>query len=288
MSDQNTRFLLPDHHVRGQIVQLDRSYQGVLANADYPPEVAVQLGQALAAVSALGSTIKLDGSIILQVQGDGPLHTLVAQANNAGEIRGLARGFENIDEEQGFGALLGQGRLVITIDGEGGRRYQGIVQLEGDRLAAVLGNYFDQSEQLRTHIHLAADPRQAACFLLQQLPGDNTGDQSELWQEALVLSQTLSDPELLTLPARQILHRLFHELDVQLFEPAALSFRCRCSREKIVPAILQMGYPEAMALVETEGEIRADCEFCNRGYRFDAVDVAGLFKSQQQAPSQTH
>ncbi len=288
MPDQNTRFLLPDHHVRGQIVQLDRSYQSVLANAAYPPGAAIQLGQALAAVSALGSIIKLDGSIILQVQGDGPLHTLVAQANNAGEIRGLARGFENIGNEQDFGRLLGQGRLVITIDGEGGRRYQGIVRLEGKRLATVLTNYFDQSEQLHTHIQLAADQQQAACFLLQQLPGASVHEQPDHWQHSLLLGQTLSDQELLALPAEQILHRLFHETDVQLFEPDPLSFRCRCSREKIVPAILQMGYEEAMALVEEQGEIRADCEFCNRGHRFDAVDVASLFTTRQRPPSQTH
>ena len=287
MSDQNTRFLLPDNHVRGQIVQLEYSYQSVLANASYAPAVAVQLGQALAAVSALGSIIKLDGSIILQAQGDGPLHTLVAQANNAGEIRGLARGLERLDETLGAEQLLGQGRLVITIDGEGGRRYQGIVQLDNDQLAVALTNYFDQSEQLRTFIHLAADRQQAACFLLQQLPGSPREEEQDHWQHALVLAQTLSDQELLTLPAEQILHRLFHEQDVQLFEPTPVSFRCRCSPEKIVPAILQMGYEEAMQLVEEEGEIRADCEFCNRSHRFDRVDVASLFKARQQAPSQT-
>lgn len=288
MTDQNTRFMLPGHHVRGQIVQLDRSYQSVLANHPYPPDVAIQLGQALAAVAGLGSIIKLEGSIILQAQGDGPLHTLVTQANNAGEIRGLARGVENLDGERGFDQLLGRGRLVITIDGKGGHRYQGIVLLEAERLATVLQDYFNQSEQLRTHIHLAANQQRAGCFLLQQLPGAEDDTELTLWQHVQTLGETLKDRELLELPPQEILHRLFHQEDVRLFEPSPISFRCRCSREKIEPAILQLGYEDAMELVDEQGEIRADCEFCNRSHRFDAVDVAGLFKAHQQAPSRSH
>jgi len=298
MSDQNTRFLLPEQHVRGQIVQLKHSYQSILANADYPPDIARLLGQALAAVAALGSIIKLRGSIILQVQGDGPLHTLVAQANNAGEIRGLAHGYESIGEQSGFTELLAQGRLVMTIDGEGTQRYQGIVSIEGEQLSSVLDRYFEQSEQLLTHIHLAADGQHAACFLLQQMPGTgNTGSGDpetgrqgvdDDWQHLKILSQTLSDEELLTLEPQTLLHRLFHEQQVQLFEPSSLIFRCRCSREKVIPVIRQMSYEQAMQLVDEEGEIRADCEFCNQSHRFDRVDVAGLFKAAGKPPGTQH
>ncbi len=284
MTDQNTRFLLPEHHVRGQIVQLEHSYQSILANADYPPEIAQLLGQALAAVSALGSIIKLRGSIILQVQGDGPLHTLVAQANNAGEIRGLAHGYQNIINETGFSELLGKGRLVMTIDGEGAQRYQGIVSIQGAQLSDVLDGYFEQSEQLLTHLHLAADGTRAACFLLQQMPGSEPANQGAGWQHLKILSQTLKDTELLELDVETLLTRLFHEEEVQLFEASPLLFRCRCSREKVIPVIRQMGYEEAMQLVDEEGEIRADCEFCNQSHRFDRVDVASLFKAATKAP----
>jgi len=285
MTDQNTRFMLPEHHIRGQIVQLEHSYQSILANADYPLEIAQLLGQALAAVSALGSIIKLRGSIILQVQGDGPLHTLVAQANNAGEIRGLAHGYDEIKAQSNFAEWVGKGRLVITIDGEGAQRYQGIVSIEGAQLSDVLTRYFEQSEQLQTHLHLAADGERAACFLLQQMPAsssDNTAADS--WQHINILAQTLQDEELLTLDTDTLLTRLFHEESVQLYTPSPLVFRCRCSREKVIPVIKQMGYEEAMQLVAEEGEIRADCEFCNQSHRFDRVDVAGLFKAGKHAP----
>lgn len=284
MTDQNTRFLLPEHHVRGQIVQLKHSYQSILANADYPPQVAQLLGQALAAVSALGSIIKLRGSIIIQVQGDGPLHTLVAQANNAGEIRGLAHGYETIENEKDFAALLGKGRLVMTIDGEGSQRYQGIVSIEGEQLAMVLDRYFEQSEQLLTHIHLAADAEKAACFLLQKMPAADTQNSINSWQHLKILSETLTDDELLKLEPETLLTRLFHEEAIQLFETSSLIFRCRCSRDKVIPVIMQMGYDDAMQLVEEKGEIRADCEFCNQSHRFDRVDVASLFKAGNKAP----
>lgn len=284
MTDQNTRFLLPEHHVRGQIVQLKLSYQSILANSDYPPWVAQLLGQALAAVSALGSIIKLRGSIIMQVRGDGPLHTLVAQANNAGEIRGLAHGYENCQSETDFADLFAKGHLVMTIDGEGSQRYQGIVGTEGEQLSVVLDRYFEQSEQLPTHIHLAANSENAACFLLQQMPNAETQSYAHSWQHLKILSETLKDHELLELEPETLLTRLFHEEEVQLFQASPLIFRCRCSRDKVIPVIKHMGYDEAMQLVEEQGEIRADCEFCNQSHRFDRVDVASLFKAVNKAP----
>ncbi len=285
MTDSNTRFLIPELNVRGQIVQLEHSYQSVLANAAYSPVVARLLGQALAAVSALGSIIKLRGSIILQVQGDGPLPTLVAQANNAGEIRGLAHADETLGTETKFSELLGAGRLVMTVDAQGGKRYQGIVQLGGEQLSDVLDTYFEHSEQLKTRILLAANNERATCFLLQLLPGTDNENSGDNWQHAKILSDTLTEPELLELNVEQILHRLFHQQEVQVYEPAPLVFRCRCSREKVIPAIVQMGYDEAMLLVEEQGEISANCEFCNQAHQFDRVDVAGLFKAHTKAPA---
>ncbi len=238
----------------------------------------------MAAVSALASMIKLRGSMIMQIQGDGPIHTLVAQANNAGEIRGLAHGHERIDQEEMFSDLVGQGRLVMTVDGEGSQRYQGVVNIEGDELAEVLAVYFKRSEQLLTHIHLVADGKRAACFLLQQLPDQSSAISGDSWQHIKTLGATLKDQELLKLEVPDILHRLYHEESVRVFDSESLVFRCRCSREKIEPVILQMGLDEAMALVNEQGEIRADCEFCNRDHRFDRVDVANLFEAKRSAP----
>lgn len=282
MPDQNTRFLIANQHVRGQIVKLEHSYQSVLANAPYTQQVAELLGQALAAVAALGSIIKLRGSIIMQVQGEGAIHTLVAQANNAGEIRGLAHGDHTVKHKNM--PLIEKGRLVMTVDAEGSQRYQGIVQIQGEQLSCSLKAYFKQSEQLPTHIHLAANAHHAACFLLQQLPQGANDIEGDSWHHIKTLSETLQSDELLSLEVEQILYRLFHEQEVTIFEPTALKFNCRCSRAKIEPVIIQMGYEDAMQLVQEQGEFKAQCEFCNRSHSFDQVDVAALFGSAQSAP----
>jgi len=176
----------------------------------------------------------------------------------------------------------------MTVDAEGGKRYQGIVQIEGELLSDTLDAYFAQSEQLQTRILLAANEQRAACFLLQQLPGVDAEESESTWQHAKILADTLTEKELLELEVEDILHRLFHQEEVQLFDPEPLIFRCRCSREKVIPAIVQMGYEEAMQLVEEQGDISANCEFCNQLHRFDRVDVAALFKAQNKTSSQQH
>jgi len=197
---------------------------------------------------------------------------------------GLAHGYDALGTETGFPELIGAGRLVMTVDAEGGRRYQGIVKIEGAQLSETLEAYFTQSEQLKTHILLAANHEQACCFLLQQLPGSSGEEAADHWQHAKILSETLSKGELLELDVEQILQRLFHQESVRVYDPVPLVFRCRCSREKVIPAIIQMGYDDAMQLVEEQGDINANCEFCNQIHRFDRVDVAGLFKAQKKAP----
>ena len=278
--DINTRFLLTERNIRGQLVQLDATTRAALANADYPASVAAQLGQALAATAALAGTVKLQGSIILQLQGKGAMPLLVAQASHQGELRGLASFDAERAHQADFATLAGDGRIVITIDGQDRQRYQGIVAIEGDSLSACLGDYFARSEQLATQLYLAADGDKAAALLLQQLPpssGDDSHTDSDDWQYATTLAATLSDTELLTLPAEELVHRLFHADEVQLFEPQKLRFYCSCSRDKVAAAIRGLGQQEAELLVAEQGQIRVDCEFCNHAYEFDAIDLATVF-----------
>jgi molecular chaperone Hsp33 len=172
--------------------------------------------------------------------------------------------------------VYGEGRLVITAEAPSGERYQGIVGLEGQGLADALGSYFQQSEQLPSRLWLACDDEQAAGLFLQRLPGQGSEDEDG-WERVTTLAETVSDQELLQLPTEELLHRLFHEEQVRLFEPEPVAFRCGCSRERIEDALRAMGEDEVNELVKSEGEIRADCEFCGKDYRFDAVDVTALF-----------
>ncbi len=269
------RFLLEHTHVRGEWVHLDATWRALLERADYPVGVRDLLGEALTAVSLLSATIKFEGSMILQVSGDGPVSLLVMQADGRRALRGLAHWQGEVPEE-GLAGRFGRGRMVITIDpGEGLERYQGVVALEGNTLEEALDAYFERSEQLPTRLWLAVSEEAVAGLLLQRLPGED--EDADAWDRALALADTVTDQELLTLPVEQLLHRLFHEEEVRLFEREPLCFRCSCSSERVEEMIRRLGRDEAESIVRDEGSIEVTCEFCNQTYSFDAVDVDALF-----------
>ncbi|MCP5140958.1 MAG: Hsp33 family molecular chaperone HslO [Zoogloeaceae bacterium] len=274
-NDTLHRFLFERLGIRGELVRLGASWRALHAGHDYPAPVRAQLGRAVAASVLLSATIKFDGNLILQAQGDGPLGMLVAQATSRRTFRGLAHWHGAVPEGD-LATMHGVGRLVMTLEPSGdGERYQGIVPLEGATLAAALETYFRQSEQLDTALWLAADAGQAAGLLLQRLPGKV--EDADAWGRVEHLAATITDAELLTLPGGEIIHRLFHEEDVRLFDAEPVSFRCSCSRERVAAAIRGLGRAEAESILAEQGRIAADCEFCNRHYEFDHVDVEALF-----------
>lgn len=272
--DQLYRFVFESLDIRGEIVQMDASWKAVLERYTYPAAVAEQLGQAMAAVILLSATIKYDGSLILQSQGNGPLRTLVAQATRQRTVRGLAR-WEGELPEGNLAKLYGTGQMMLTVVNRGGERYQGIVGLEGENLAEALEGYFNNSEQLATRFWLVADGERAAGLFLQQLPSEL--DRQAEWQRIGMLAETITRDELLNLPVQTLLHRLFHEEQVRLFEPEPVAFRCSCSRERIADSLRAMGKAELLSILEEQGAIEVDCDFCNKHYRFDAIDTEQLF-----------
>src|SRR5690606_28106437 len=152
----------------------------------------------------------------------------------------------------------------------------GIVALETEEnLARAFHGYFERSEQLATRLWLAAGDTRAAGMLLQALPGDT--EDADAWNRTVQLADTLTDQELLDLPQRDVLHRLFHEEDVRVFEPEPVSFRCTCTRERIETVLRSLGYDEVQSIIAEQGHVSVDCEFCNQNYIFDPVDVEKLF-----------
>lgn len=270
--------------VRGELVQLDESWQEMLSISEYPEAVMIQLGQAVAASVLLSGTIKYDGSLIMQAQGKGPISLMVAQATNKRTFRGLAR-WEGEVAEGNLPETYGEGYLAITLEPEGkGERYQGVVPLEGESLADAVSHYFSQSEQLDTQLFLAANRHQAVGMLLQKLPEyrplDEEGD--DAWQRIQHLGSTITDTELLGLSVEEILKRLFHEEDIRLFDAEPVAFACTCSEEKLVAALRGVGKEELHKVLEERGSIDADCEFCNRHYSFDIVDLEAMFSEGQE------
>jgi molecular chaperone Hsp33 len=272
--DQLSRFLFQDLGVRGEIVSLDSSFQTALELHNYPSTVAEQLGQALTASLLLSATLKFNGSLIIQIRGNGPISMLVAQADDNQAVRGLAHWDGDVPNAD-LATLFGDGVLVMTIKPTNGKAYQGVVSLEGDCLADALQTYFAQSEQLKTRLWFAVNGERAVGLMLQELP-EHEGKQAD-WARVEMLANTITDDELLNLNSEDIIHRLFHEEAVRLFEPQTVEFKCDCSKEKVENSLLSLGLKELRSLLEEKGIIEADCDFCNKHYQFDSVDIEQLF-----------
>ncbi|SDI36865.1 Hsp33 family molecular chaperone HslO [Pseudomonas panipatensis] len=291
--DQSQRFLFDNTDVRGEMVALERSFAEVLAKHPYPQPVAQLLGEMLAAAALLCGTLKFEGLLVLQARSSGAVPLLMVECSSEREVRGLARyDGERIGEDAGLRELMPDGVLTLTVDPKNGQRYQGIVPLEGVNLAECLSGYFATSEQLPTRFWLNADSRHARGLLLQQLPADRLKDteaREASWQHVTTLADTLTAEELLGLDNQTLLHRLYHEEDLRLFEPQPLVFRCSCSRERSANALVSLGHEDAERLLgELGGEITVDCQFCNQRYRFDGSDIAQLFAGGgSAAPSET-
>jgi molecular chaperone Hsp33 len=283
-SDSLQRFLFEHAAIRGELVHLDATWRAALERHDYPPAVRGLLGELMAAAALLSATLKFNGSLTLQIQGSGPVGLAVVEATSERTLRGLAH-WSGAPEPMPFPALVGQGRFVITIDPrEGGQRYQGIVSLEGDTVSAALENYLARSEQLDSRIWLAADTQYAAGMLLQRLP-DRHDEDADTWNRATHLGATLTRDELLTLPAPEIIRRLYHEEDVRLFDRENMRFHCGCSRERVANVLRMLGYDEVHSILHERGKIDVDCEFCNHHYTFDRVDSEQLFAAESASPA---
>ncbi len=285
--DTLQRFLFEHLPVRGELVRLDATWQAVQQRHDYPAVLRQAMGELMAAAALLAATLKLKGSLILQIQGHGPLSLLVVEASGDLAMRATAKWRDDLPEG-GFRELVGDGRFVIILDPRDGKQtYQGIVPLQGDSVAEILQNYMTRSEQLESRLWLAADATRAAGLLLQKLP-ERTGQESDDWDRLGHLAATLSARELLLLPARDILRRLFHEDDLHLFDPQPVSFRCGCSKASVANMLRMLGREEVRAILAERGEIEVHCDFCNRRYAFDAVDAEQLFTTAAPGSDSRH
>ncbi|MBD3658253.1 MULTISPECIES: Hsp33 family molecular chaperone HslO [Marinobacter] len=274
--DQFQRFIFENSQVRGAWVRLGDSYTRIGSQAPYPDSVRQLLGESLAASVLMSGTLKFSGTLSLQANGEGPLRTLMAECSHDRHIRGLARFDEHAVAEDTLNALLGQGRMAITITPDQGQRYQGVVPREADTLAGCLQEYFDRSEQIPTSLFLFANESHCAGLLLQRLPGDTEQD-DDLWDRVNHLAATVEADELLTLDSQTLLHRLFHEETVRVFDAEPVVFRCSCSRDRTLGALEAIGRDECYSILEEQGAIEMDCQFCHAHYRFDRNDIDHLF-----------
>lgn len=291
------KFMFDHAPVRGEIVSIQQAWQYILSLHQYPPAVAQVLGEMLAAAALLSSTLKFDGALIIQIFGDGPVPLLVAESNSELGLRATAKLAEHttIADNASLQSLInvhGRARMAITLDPRekipGQQPYQGIVPVERDNIAQILEDYMLRSEQLDTRLWLACNTTSTTGMILQRMPiegGTSTQLQQdeETWQHLLQLSATLKREELLQLPPKEVVTRLFWNENARLFAPRPTRFFCTCSRERVGNMLRTLGQAEIDSVIADMGSVQVQCEYCNSRYEFDAVDVRQLFASTEIA-----
>ena len=276
MSDTLQRFLFDKAPIRGASVQLGATWQAILERHTYPRPVQDLLGEMMSAAVLLSSTLKMKGKMSLQLQGEGPLKLMMVECTDGHVLRGMAQCDDSIPED--LLSLIGDGRLVINLEPEESKeRYQSIVNLHGQSLAESLADYLIRSEQLETYLWLSADHRHSAGLLIQKLPSEWHDEELALWEKVYHLSSTIKPEEMLNLPHSEIIHRLYHEEDVRVFEEEPVCFRCTCTRERVANMLRTLGHAEIRSIIEDQSSVRVACEFCNQKYEFDSIDAEQLF-----------
>ncbi len=311
--------------MRGAVVRLTDAWVEILrrrasntTHGAYPQPVQALLGEMTAAAVLMQSNIKFNGSLIVQVFGDGPVKLAVVEVQSNFALRATATVNGEVLGEATLSQMVNvgnEGRCAITLDPEnrqpGQQPYQGVVPLFGDKneklekFSEVLQHYMLQSEQLDTTLVLAADDKVAAGLLIQRLPMAGSGNLSgnasqadedqiginEHYNRIAVLASSLKRKELLTLDVETILHRLFWDETLLRFEPlqgeAGPHFSCTCNRERVSKMIFGLGEDEAHSIMQELGQIEVGCDFCGTQYRFDAVDVAQIFRQPDELPPAT-
>lgn len=290
MTDQFKKYLTSDHSTRVQTVKLTNAWQAGLAHQHFPNCVQQLLGELVSAAVLLASNIKFEGSLVLQLQGDGPVALIVVECTSDLAIRATAtlREGQEVPEEGTLQSLLnarGEGRFIVVLDPKhkesGMAPYQGVVALEGDSVAQVLESYMRDSEQLDTRLWLASNNEHTAGLLLQRLPDQSATESpetaAETWSRLTQLAATLKQDELLELDTDTLIHRLFWQEALLAYEPQEVRWYCPCDRERVAGMLRGLGHDEIDAILSERGNVHIVCNFCGQPYEFDAIDCASLF-----------
>jgi len=276
--DSIQTFLFEHASIKGAIAHLDETYQVILQQRPYPPMVKQLLGEALISCLLMTANIKFEGELSLQFQGDHRFPLLLVQCDNLFNLRAFAKYEENLEIKEYAEAFL-SGQMVLTINQyHKTESYQSIVPLTSTSMSENLMHYFVQSEQIATQVWLAVNDESAAGMLLQLMPGQDSSQREQFWEYAVQLGQTVTEKELLTLDNETLLHRLYHESELRLYDARTARFRCRCTMEKMKQVLTVLGEDEIKKLLAEKGSVDVNCEFCNTHYSFDPIDITLLFK----------
>jgi molecular chaperone Hsp33 len=291
--DALKKFLFDDRSVRVESVRIEQAWLSAQEHQQYPAPVTALLGELVAASTLLAANLKFDGSLLLQLQGDGAIALMVVECRADLSIRATVKMRERPLPDAGdLQSLLNPGgtaKFIVVLDPPkhtpGRQAYQGIVPLEGTSVAQALEQYMLRSEQLHTRIWLAADSLHCSGLLIQRLPLQGGAQQTEIetadesWARAQHLAQTLTPAEMLSTDQDTLLHRLFWQETLLVFESILITWKCSCTQERVADMLRMLGKAEVDDILQEQGKVEVACEFCGLPYVFDALDTETLFQA---------
>ncbi|MEL6955644.1 MAG: Hsp33 family molecular chaperone HslO [Pseudomonadota bacterium] len=298
LEDMVAAFQTEGEPVRGRIARLGAaSLDPILKRHDYDAELARLLGEALMLAALVGSAMKFEGRVLVQAEGNGPVSLLAAEYSVNGDLRGYIRrdaekwgklmrvnkgARPHMPQLFGPNGVLG---LIIIHDDPSMQPYQGVVPLQKGTLAECAEDYFRQSEQVDSRISLAVGelttPGEGSQWrggglLIQKVAADTArGDTEAAWETAEALFSTVTDAELISpeIGPDRLLYRLFHETGVRMAAPQALTDACSCNEERLRGTLAGLSDAGLRDLVEPDGTLSINCQFCNRHYAIPIEDV---------------
>ena len=252
------------------------------------PVGTAALGRTLAAASMMGNALKApDASLTLQIKGGGPLGTILAVSDAAGDVRGYVQN-PHIDlplREDGkldVGAAVGcDGTLTVIKDLRMKEPYVGSVGLLGGEIAEDLAAYFVESEQIPTACALGVlvdrdqSVKAAGGYLIQLLPGAGEDVISKVEGGVLAAGAVTGLLDRGLSPA-ELLRTVLSDFEVEILETCPITYRCYCSRDRVERALISMGVAELEDMMAQQGGCELGCQFCDETYRFSAQELREL------------
>jgi len=272
LQDHLQRFIFPTLNVKGQITQIKETHQQIINPFNYPYIIQQLLGEMLTVSSLFTSLLKFEGEITLQLQGKNNISYIAIHGNHLNEFKGIARYRSPIKNTTKLTQLFPEGILIITIIPKNKQQYQGIIPIEHDTMTQLIEQYFLQSEQLNTKIWLSHENNIYSGLLLQQLPHQQKLNENN-WNHLLALTSTITQTELALLPTDEILHRLYHQEDIDVFTPEKISYRCNCSLKKCIQTLLSLNHTNLRELYNEKNEIIMDCDYCLTQFHITEKDL---------------
>ena len=294
MSDYLVRGMSMDGFVKAVAI---RSTELVRRGADIQktaPNATAAFGRALTAASMMGNMQKVDnGSMTLQIKGDGPIGTIVCVSDPTGNVRGYVYEpnvpfVEKYPGKLDVGATVGtDGMLTVIRDLQMKEPYVGSVPLVSGEIADDVTAYFAQSEQTPTACALGVlvdkdcSVKVAGGYIVQLLPGapDETIDKLEAGIKRAGAVTAMLDAGL---TPEDMLGQVCGELGILFMETTAVEYKCYCTRDRVEAAIISLGKKELAQILAEGKPFPVECQFCDEKYIFTPADIEKLLEELEE------